>query len=171
MHAWESIQEAVNYIEAHLKEEIPMEELAKTASLSMFYFQRLFVRLVKRPVREYIKLRRLANASKSLENKGTRILDIALDNGFSNHETFSRAFKEAYGFTPAQYRDNPVLLNNFNKPDLLLGYVMIDEGVPLITGGIVLEIGRLEHIIFGCGIMNRGSLFLAKSLSISATTA
>jgi AraC family transcriptional regulator len=44
--------------------------------------------------------------------------------------------------TPEQYRDNPVLLNQFDKPDLLLGYVMIDEGVPLISDGLVLEINR-----------------------------
>jgi len=142
MYAWESIQKAVDYIEEHLAEDTPMEELAGIASLSMFYFQRLFVRLVKKPVREYIKLRRLANASKALEDKKSRIIDIALKYGFNSHETFSRAFKDAYGFTPAQYRDNPVLLNNFNKPDLLLGYVMVDEGVPLISDGLVLEINR-----------------------------
>jgi len=142
MHAWESIQKAVNYIEEHIAEETPIEELAKIASLSTFYFQRLFVRLVKKPVREYVKLRRLANASKSLENKNILIHDVAIDNGFGNHETFSRAFKDAYGFTPTEYRDNPVLLHHFNKPNLLLGYVMIDEGVPLISDGMVLEINR-----------------------------
>jgi len=143
MYAWESIQKSVDYIEEHLAEETPMEELARVAFLSTFYFQRLFVRLVKKPVREYVKLRRLANASKALKNKHIRILDVAIDNGFGSHETFSRAFKDAYGFTPAKYRDNPVLLHNFNKPDLLLGYVTIDEGVPLISDGIVLEINRL----------------------------
>ena len=142
MYAWESIQETLDYIEEHLAEEIPMEELASIASLSMFYFQRLFVRLVKKPVREYIKLRRLASASKALKNNENSILDIALSNGFSNHETFSRTFKDAYGFTPTQYRDNNVTLNSFNKPDLLLGYVMIDEGVPLISDGMVLEMNR-----------------------------
>lgn len=142
MHAWEAIQKTLDYIEEHIGEDIKIEVLADTASLSLFYYQRLFSRLVKRPVREYIKLRRLARASEVLENKNNRILDIALDYGFGSHETFTRAFKEAYGMTPEQYRDNPVSLNQFDKPDLLLGYTLIDEGVPLISDGLVLEMNR-----------------------------
>ncbi|SDM54995.1 AraC family transcriptional regulator [Acetanaerobacterium elongatum] len=142
MYAWEQIQKTVDYIEDHLSEEIEAEMLAKTAALSQFYYQRLFSRLVKRPVQEYIKLRRLAKASEALLQSGRRILDIALDCGFSSHETFTRAFKVAFGLTPEEYRANPVRLNNFVKPQLLLNYVLVDEGVPLITDGIVLEITR-----------------------------
>jgi len=110
--------------------------------LSLFYFQRLFARLVKRPVREYIKLRRLAYAAKRLADNNNHIIDIAIECGFSGRETFSRAFKEAYGLSPSEYRSSPVALDNFDKPNLLLNYVMVDEGVPLITEGIVLEYSR-----------------------------
>ena len=113
--------------------------MAEIASLSLFYYQRLFTRLVKCSVREYIKLRRLSRACEALLHRQSRILDVALDFGFNSHETFTRAFKEAYGITPAQYRDKPVELESFDKPNLLLNYVMVDEGVPLISEGIVLE--------------------------------
>ena len=139
MHAWESIQKSVDYIEENLGTDIQIEELAELASLSLFYFQRLFARLVKRPVREYIKLRRLACACERLEYTTERILDIALDYGFNSHVTFTKAFKDVYGITPSEYRIKPVSLNNFDKPNLSLNYVMIDEGVPLISEGIVLE--------------------------------
>ena len=79
MHAWEQIQKTVDYIEEHISEEIKIENLAKLASLSQFYYQRLFSRLVKKPVYEYVKLRRLAKASDALLDKRKRILDIALD--------------------------------------------------------------------------------------------
>jgi len=144
MHAWEAIQKTLDYMENHIGEDLRIEQLAEMASLSEFYYQRLFSRLVKKPVREYVKLRRLAGASTMLGNKSTRILDIALDCGFGSHETFTRAFKEAYGMTPEQYRSHPVSLNHFDKPDLLLGYVLIDEGVPLISDGLVLEMNRKE---------------------------
>ncbi|MGI5985770.1 MAG: helix-turn-helix transcriptional regulator [Clostridiales bacterium] len=68
--------------------------------LSPFYFQRLFKRLVKKPVNEYIRPRRLANAVSELNSDGRRIVDISLDFGFSSHASFTRAFKEAYGVTP-----------------------------------------------------------------------
>lgn len=144
MHAWEQIQLTVDYIEKHLAEEIKIENLAKLASLSQFYYQRLFSRLVKRPVNEYIKLRRLAKASEVLIDKSKRILDVALDCGFSSHETLTRSFKDAFGMTPEEYRANPVRLNNFGKPQLLLNYTLIDENVPLIADGIVLEITRRQ---------------------------
>ncbi len=142
MHAWEQIQITVEHIENHLAEEIKINELAKLASLSSFYYQRLFSRLVKKTVNEYIKLRRLARASETLLDKSIRILDIALSFGFKSHETFTRAFKSAYGMTPESYRNNPVILNNFNKPQLLLNYTLVDENVPLIVDEIVLEIRR-----------------------------
>lgn len=142
MHAWEAIQKTVDHIEENLGEELSIEQLAGIAALSPFYFQRLFSRLVKKPVREYIRLRRLAGAGRMLQGSKGRILDIALACGFGSHETFTRAFKEAYGITPEQYREKPVFLNHFDKPDLLLGYVMIDEGVPLISDGLVLEFNR-----------------------------
>lgn len=142
MHAWEQIQKTVDYIEEHLAEEIAIDELARLASLSQFYYQRLFTRLVKKPVNEYIKLRRLAKASEALRNKGPRILDVALDTGFSSHETFTRAFKDAFGMTPEEYRARPLPLKNFIKPQLLLNYTLVDENVPLIADGILLEITR-----------------------------
>lgn len=144
MHAWEEIQMTVDYIEEHLSEQIKIENLAKLASLSPFYYQRLFSRLVKRPVNEYIKLRRLAKASEALLNHNKRILDIALDFGFSSHETLTRAFKDTFGMTPDEYRTNPVRLNNFVKPQLLLNYTLVDENVPLIADDIVLEITRRQ---------------------------
>lgn len=142
MHAWEQIQITIDYIEQHLAEEIKIENLAQLASLSQFYYQRLFSRLVKKPVNEYVKLRRLAKASEALLDKNKRILDIALEVGFSSHEILTRNFKRTYGMTPEQYRDNSVRLNNFCKPQLLLNYTLVDENVPLITDGIVIEISR-----------------------------
>jgi len=142
VHAWESIQKTLDYIEENIGAETQMEALADIAALSVFYYQRLFARLVKKPVREYIKLRRLARSCASLKNKNSHITDIAHEYGFGNRETFSRAFKATYGLSPSEYRDKPVGLNNFDKPNLLLNYVMVDEDVPLISEGIVLEYKR-----------------------------
>ena len=104
MHAWEAIEQSLAFIEENLTEEISTEELANTAGLSPFYFQRLFKRLVNKPVQEYVKLRRLAKAVESLSNTERRILDVALDYGFSSHANFTRVFKETYGITPEEYR-------------------------------------------------------------------
>lgn len=44
--------------------------------------------------------------------------------------------------TPGEYRKNPITLNRMTKPELSLQYTLIDEGVPLITEGIVLGVNR-----------------------------
>lgn len=142
MHAWEAVDQSLNFIEEHLKEEISTEYLADSVGLSPFYFQRLFRRLVKKPIQEYIKLRRLARAIEALQNSGQRILDIALEYGFSSHGNFTRAFKETYGITPDEYRRELQMLNTFNRPEISMNYILIEEGVPLIVGGMVLEISR-----------------------------
>ena len=142
MYAWEAIEQSLTFIEEHLTEEIYTEELANIAGLSPFYFQRLFKRLVNKPVQEYVKLRRLAKVIENLKSTEQRILDVALDYGFSSHANFTRAFKETYGITPESYRRDLPMLNTFDKPEVSMNYVLVDEGVPLVVGDIVLEIQR-----------------------------
>ena len=142
MHAYEAIEQSLTFIEEHLTKEISTEELANTVGLSPFYFQRLFKRLVNKPVQEYVKLRRLAKVIENLKNTDQRILDVALDYGFLSHGNFTRAFKETYGITPESYRRDLPMLNTFARPEVSMNYVLVDEGVPLVAGNIVLEIQR-----------------------------
>ena len=142
MHAYEAIDQSLTFIEEHLTKEISTEELANTVGLSPFYFQRLFKRLVNKPVQEYVKLRRLAKVIENLKSTDQRILDVALDYGFSSHGNFTRAFKETYGITPESYRRDLPMLNTFARPEVSMNYVLVDEGVPLVAGNIVLEIQR-----------------------------
>jgi len=161
MEAWDSISKVANYIEENLEKKITIEALAEIAHLSPFYFQRLFKRLVDKTVIEYVKLRRLAKVADEFKvNQDDSILSICLKYGFKNHETFSRNFKEAYGITPSEYRDDPVILSHFTKPDISLQYNVIDEDVPVVTDGIVLEITRiaLDKSKFFAGYIATGVL-------------
>lgn len=142
MHSWQAIQDTIEYIENNLDEEIDIDKLAKIANLSKYYYQRLFYRLTNKNVGEYIKLRRLAIASKLLKETDMRILDIAIQCGFSSHGNFSRVFKEVYHITPDIYRKTDTYLDHFIKPDIALNYVSIDIGVPLIVDQMILEIDK-----------------------------
>lgn len=142
MHAWEAVQSSVDYIEENIKEELTIEDLAKVSYLSMYYFQKLFRRLVGKTVNEYIKARRVAKAKPLLKETDRRIADIAVDYGFNSHETFTKAFKEIYDITPEMYRKNDILLTDFLKPDLSIYYTLVDEGVPLLVDDMVLEVNQ-----------------------------
>ena len=142
MAAWEVIQDALDAIDRNLPEEIGIEALAAGASLSPFYFQRLFRKLVKKPVNEYIKLRRLETASKALIESRLKITDIAFSFGFSSHANFTRAFTDVYGISPEEYQRYQFPLNHFIKPDLRSAHTAITEGEPFITDGIAVEVTR-----------------------------
>lgn len=170
MHAWEEIQTTVDYIEAHLEQEIEITELAKLAHLSPFYYQRLFSRLVGRPVMEYVKMRRLGRACEALLQTEDRILDIALATGFHSHHYFTKAFKAAYGLTPEQYRQERPLLNQVLKPELLLKYVLLDEGVPLITEQMFLEVTRQQLLTKETYVGVVGDLLIGSNIPIAGAT-
>lgn len=140
MYAYENIEMTLHYIEQHLHEKIETKTLAKIAALSPFYYQRLFKRLIKKSVQEYIKLRRLAMVITELHTSKKRIIDIALSYGFSDHANFTRAFKAAYHITPIEYRKNHPMLNTFEKPELSSFYSKMTDNIPLIVGNMVLEI-------------------------------
>lgn len=142
MHSWEAIERSLNYIEDHINEDLMTEQLADMVGLSPFYFQRLFKRLVRKPVQEYIKLRRLAHSVESLNIPEKRILDIALECGYSSHANYTRAFKDVFAITPEEYRKQYPTLNTCKKPELSMYYSVIDEGIPLIAGDIILEITK-----------------------------
>lgn len=144
MYSWQAVQETIDYIEDHFEEVIDIDNLAAIANLSKYYYQRLFYRLTNKTVGEYLKLRRLAKASKLIKETEMRILDIAIQCGFSNHGNFSKVFKEVYHITPDEYRKSKIHLDQFIKPDIALNYVLVDIGVPLIVDQMVLEINKRQ---------------------------
>jgi AraC family transcriptional regulator len=98
------IQRAIDYIEEHLKEELPTEQIARAAYFSMWHFQRVFGAIVGLGVKEYVRKRRLTQAMRDLAETDRRIVDIAFDYQFESQESFTRAFKAHCGLTPAECR-------------------------------------------------------------------
>ncbi|ARC84301.1 helix-turn-helix domain protein [Clostridium argentinense CDC 2741] len=97
------IQQSIDYIEIHLKEDITVEKLAALAGFSSYHYYRVFQFYVGLPVMKYIRKRRIAYAATELLD-GRKILDIALDYGFDTHAGFTKAFRKSYGVSPEQYR-------------------------------------------------------------------
>lgn len=97
-----------DYIDKHLGEVLTLESVSQVASFSKYHFHRQFSEYTGISVFRYIQLMRLKRASYRLAfNKIEMITDIALDAGFENPESFSRAFKNAFGQTPSGFRRSP----------------------------------------------------------------
>lgn len=101
-------QRVLDYIQEHLDGDVSVERLARVACFSPFHFQRQFTALAGISVGRLTQLLRLKRASYHLVfGPEQRITDIALDAGFENAESFSRAFKAAFGQTPSDFRAAP----------------------------------------------------------------
>lgn len=96
------------YIAANLDEELSVERLSRVAHFSCFHFHRQFADYIGVSVMRYILLLRLRRASYRLVfDRGARVIEIALEAGFENPESFSRAFRNTFGCTPSQFRRAP----------------------------------------------------------------
>lgn len=98
------VQKAIDYVEAHLLEEIDYETAAKEACSSEFHFQRVFSILCGFTLGDYIRMRRLALAAEELLRTNEKVIDIALKYGYDTPESFTRAFVRFHGVTPTQAR-------------------------------------------------------------------
>lgn len=98
----------LDYIAANLHEELTLDQLAQVAGSSKFHFQRQFAAYAGVTVAKLVRLMRFKRASYQLAfNPAYRIIDVALDAGFSSPEAFTRAFKSTYGQTPTEFRADP----------------------------------------------------------------
>ncbi|WP_339823484.1 AraC family transcriptional regulator [Paenibacillus sp. FSL R7-0163] len=85
------IEKCVEYIEAHIKENITVEEIATEVGYSVYHFCRVFSLCKEMSVMEYVRSRKLSLASIELF-AGKKIIDIALDYGFETQSGFTKLF-------------------------------------------------------------------------------
>jgi AraC family transcriptional regulator len=98
----------LDHIESNLGETLSTELLSQVANFSKFHFHRQFAEYVSTSVGRYIQLLRLRQASYRLAfSRQDKIIDIALDAGFENPESFTRAFRNTFGQSPSAFRRQP----------------------------------------------------------------
>jgi len=132
------IQNAINYIEEHLTEEIDFDKAAAEAACSSFYFQRIFGILCDIPLSEYIRNRRLSLAGNELNASDAKVVDIALKYGYESPESFSRAFSKFHGITPSEAKKNGSKLKSFSRLSVKI----------TLSGGSVMDYKIIEKDSF-----------------------
>lgn len=127
------LQNAINYIEENITEELDYATIAQQAYSSNFHFQRIFGILCGYTLGEYIRNRRLSLAGNELASTNQKVIDIALKYGYQNPESFSRAFTKFHGITPTQARNGSAPLKSFSR----LSVKLILEGGSIMDYKIV----------------------------------
>jgi AraC family transcriptional regulator len=104
------INRVLDYIEAHIGEDLNLEDIARVATFSPFHFHRIFGAMVGETLNQYIQRIRVEKAAAQLINNPRKtVTEIALDCGFSGPATFARAFREYFNMSASQWRSGGYL--------------------------------------------------------------
>lgn len=100
-------EQTIPYITEHLTEELSLSHLASHASLSPYYFLRLFKKQTGLTPHDYILTARVDMAKYLLKTSSRQIKEIAFLCGFSSESIFCTSFQKKTGLTPSSYRGAP----------------------------------------------------------------
>lgn len=120
MNWHERMNQAINYIEDNLLENVDFEKISLIVGQSAINFQRTFSIVTNISVHEYIRRRRITLAAFELQNSNSKVIDIALKYGYESPEAFARAFKEINGVSPSVARKEGTELKSFPRITFLL---------------------------------------------------
>jgi AraC family transcriptional regulator len=95
---------ALVHIQAHLDQDLSLDALAGLAGLSKFHFHELFQGATGETPKAYVERLRLEWAAVQIRIRRVAVVDVALECGYRNHETFSRAFRRRFLTSPREYR-------------------------------------------------------------------
>jgi len=89
------INRVLDYVETHIDEDLTLEDLARVASFSPFYFHRIFGAMVGETLNAFVQRIRVEKAaSKLISNPKKLVTEIALDCGFSGSTSCLRISSE-----------------------------------------------------------------------------
>lgn len=91
------------YVEGHL-EYFDIRSMSECFGFSEIYLRELFRRNMDMPIMQYCRRRKLMLSAFELLHTDRRIIDIALECGFSSHEAYTRAFRKCFGMSPSRFR-------------------------------------------------------------------
>lgn len=136
------MQNAINYIEAHLTDAIDYDEVAAQSFSSSYHFQRVFSILCGFTIGEYIRSRRLSLAGAELTASDVKVIDVALKYGYDSPDSFAKAFQKFHGILPSQARNNGSRLKSFSRLVLkisleggnIMNYRIEEKSEMILTG-------------------------------------
>nr|WP_245350025.1 AraC family transcriptional regulator [Cytobacillus eiseniae] len=103
------MNEALDYIELHLQDKIDYNEIEKITGTSIYHFRRMFSFLSGMSLGEYIRNRKLSNATFDLLHRGISVTETAFQYGYESVDGFSRAFRDWSGISPSEVKRKKML--------------------------------------------------------------
>ena len=109
----ERLNQAIGYIEEHLKDDIDYEQLGKITCCSAYHFQRMFTYMAGISLAEYIRRRKMSLAAVDLQVGDKKVIDVAGEYGYQSPTAFNRAFQSIHGVAPSVVKNEGVSIKSF----------------------------------------------------------
>jgi AraC family transcriptional regulator len=98
------LKQVLDYIEAHLDQQTHLSDLAQTASMSPFYFARLFKNSMGISPHKYVTMRRIERSKELLRRSDITIFEIGVRVGYLDPKHFRVVFHREVGVSPSEFR-------------------------------------------------------------------
>lgn len=100
----EIIENTMAYINEHFRENLSLQDIADYASLSPYYFTRVFTAETGFTPHQYLIATRISFAKYLLQSGEMPVKEIAFNSGFSSESAFCSTFRKREKVTPGEYR-------------------------------------------------------------------
>lgn len=94
----------VDFILAHLSENLSLEILAQQVGFSPYHFAHLFRETAGKSPHQFVQQQRIERAKQLLRETNVPLADVALESGFANQSHLTQVFKRHLNLTPRVYR-------------------------------------------------------------------
>ncbi len=117
----EILETSLSFIENNIYSKFSLDDIAKYSGVSKYHLHRIFKSLTGEALMDYVQARKLTSSIDKLVSTNMRIIDIAMEYGFDHEQSYIRAFRKKFGYTPKKVRSENIsmeIVERININDL-----------------------------------------------------
>ena len=103
-HHNSQINNAINYLHSHFRENPSLNDVAKISHYSSTHFSHVFRKKIGCPFNDYLNELKISYAKQLLNTTNLKIIDIGYQSGFNSYNNFYSTFKQHTNLSPAEYK-------------------------------------------------------------------
>lgn len=98
------LSDIITYLDEHYTEKVSLQTIADELHINYYYLSHFFKDTAGISFQDYLNNLRVDKSLSLLAEADKNITDIALDSGFPNIKSYTKAFKEKFGMLPSKYK-------------------------------------------------------------------
>jgi len=154
-------------IEENVKDITDYRALESTVGFSYVHIRSLFKKATGISLSRYILARRVANAAFDIRHSGKSITEIVFEYGFSNPDTFTRAFRRCTGLNPSAFKKSHYLCGRRIICPGIYAPVILDLYDSMLTLHHIKEVnimGKIQKTADSCMLYGVPKVYFGKTV-------